>query len=189
MEGISQYPVSPETGIAFEDYTRMGRENHTSAYLKNSPRWAMSDEKLRLVVAHKVCISAGVSEVPATLDALRKVEEKYMLAARVQAAKPGAVENQKHVDTVQRAGGPLAFFTSLLYRRYRLGMDSPELARQFGIAPPNVRQQINRCSLIARGLFPDPEDHLPWHHRATLAKKAAVKIAKEVGKPPFGSRI
>ena len=183
MEGILQYPVSAETGIAFEDYTRMGRENHTGAYLKNSPRWAMSDAKLRMVVAHKICITAGVGEVPATLDALRNVEENYMLATRANAAKPNAVENQKHLATVESAGGPLAFFVNLLYRRYRLGMDSPELARQFGITPQNVRQQINRCSLIARGLFPDPEDHLPWHHSAN-AKQPKATIAPRVFGPP-----
>jgi len=126
-----------------------------------------------------------VVEVPITLEALRKVEEKYLLAARVQAMKPGAVENQKHLETIQRAGGPLAFFTSLLYRRYRLGMDSPELARQYSITPQSVRQQINRCSLIARRLFPDPDVeafsapvarwfHGKWSHNCLPKKDALV---------------
>lgn len=179
---ISHYPVSQETCIAFEDYARMGREDHTGVVLKNSPRWAMCNEKMREVVAHKICKTAGVAPVPTALEELRKVEDVYLAALGVQAAKPAAVEMKKHLETVQRHGGPLTFFISLLYRRYRLGMDSPELARQYGISPQNIRQQLNRCSLLARALFPAPEEHLPWHHSAKNKKPPITKRPRVFGR-------
>ncbi|MGA8429501.1 MAG: hypothetical protein WB729_06745 [Candidatus Sulfotelmatobacter sp.] len=180
MQGREKYPVSQETCIGWEDYSRMGVNAHDVHFLKNSPRWAISNEKVKQVVAHKICIVAGVVERPISLEELRKVEEKYLLATRVQSR---SVESQKHLETVQRFGGPLAFFTSLLYRRYRLAMNSVQLAREFGISPQNVRQQINRCSLIARALFPDPEDHLPWQHNAGRVLKSSVVRQRVFGVP------
>jgi hypothetical protein len=171
MRGVVQQPVSATSNIAFSDYERMHTETHVEEFLP-SPKWAMSDEKLRLVIAHRICMTAREKNVPTELEALRAIEARYLKAVSTSAEK--CEQNRKHLETVQRLGGPLAFWTSLLYRRFRLGMNSRQLAAEFGTKPCAVRQQINRCCLIARSLFPEPDDHLPWHRTAGACSKRFI---------------
>lgn len=169
MFDLDKYPASKETGIDHSDYVRMGTDTHFVPS-GNSPRWALNDEKLRLVVVHKICNAAGRVAASSNLEDLKPLEEAYLKAIEVEAAAPGSAVMRKHLEIVKRWGGPLAFFTSLLYRRYRLGLPSPTLAAHYGMKAATVRQQIYRCCNIARALFLDPEEHLPWHFTATMKK-------------------
>jgi hypothetical protein len=165
MLGIKHHAASVETGLSWADAEFM-QVQHRTLHLP-CPAWAASDEKVRRVVAAKLCVLIRKNIVPDDLKALREeIEPRVMAQLQKNALPPDAKESQQHLCTVIRCGGPLAFWTSLCYRRFRLGQNSVELARIYGVKPVAIRQQTFRLSLIARVLFPDPEEHLPRHHSA-----------------------
>lgn len=150
------YAASKETCLSMQDYSRMSTQSH-STYAPVPP-WALDDEKVRKVVAYRIAITAIERNVPTTLEELRKLEPRYV------AVISRSANTQLHLEKVAQFGGPIAYYTSLIYRRFRLRMDSPALARHYGCSPGSMRQTINRLCRIARALFPDAEHHLPWHH-------------------------
>jgi hypothetical protein len=162
MLGIKRYAASKETCIAMSDYDRM--HTHRSCRPLPVPRWTLSDEKVRKVVAHRICITAGEQNVPTNLQSLRQLEKKYYVVI----SRQKQLEILKHLQVVRTHGGPVAYHTSLIYRRFRLNMNSPELAAHYGLQPTAMRQSINRLCRIARALFPDPKEHLAWQHNATI---------------------
>lgn len=178
MQGINYYAVSKTTRIAFEDYTRMRTEVH-SGHAPVAP-WALDDEKVRKVVAYRIAITAIEPNVPTTLEELRKLEPRY-----VAVISRGA-NTQLHLEKVAQFGGPIAYYTSLIYRRFRLRMDSPALARHYGCSPASMRQTINRLCRIARALFPNAEDHLPWHH--TSGRRAIPTLGFRVQPQTYRTR-
>jgi uncharacterized protein (DUF433 family) len=186
MRGVTHRAASKETGLSFDDTKRMGIESHT--FFAPVPPWAMDDIKVRAVVAYRICITARQPKIPTTLEGLRKVERRY----RAMLCNNTSLEVQFHLKNIQRFGGPLAYFTSLIYRRFRQGLDSPELAHHYGVKPTAIRQAINRLCRIARALFPNSADHLEWHHTSVQRDLPTLKIrnrARRTRRPtfPYGS--
>jgi hypothetical protein len=173
MRGVTHRLASKETGLSFNDTKRMGIESHT--FFAPVPPWAMDDIKVRAVVAYRICITARQPKIPTTLEGLRKVERRYLSAMNRRNASH---EIQLHLKNVQRFGGPLAYYTSLIYRRFRQGLDSPELAHHYGVKPTAIRQTVNRLCRIARALFPNSADHLEWHHTSVQRDLPTLKIRK-----------
>jgi hypothetical protein len=170
MDGIKHRPASKESLIDMSDYKRM-HSSSAPAYAPVSP-WAMDDEKVRKVVAYRIAITAIEKNVPTKLGALRELEPRYIAMIRNNRSP----EVQAHLKKVQRFGGPAAYYTGLIYRRFRLGMGSPALAQYYGCKPTGIRQTINRLCRIARALFPNPEDHLQWHHTSVQRALPTLKF-------------
>jgi hypothetical protein len=161
-----RHPASnPENGISFSDFERMNVQDLSKSLHHACPPWAASDEKVRRVVAAKLCVAIWESNVPSDLKTLKEQIEPRVLARMRKSAEKSS-SSRAHLEMVLRFGGPLTFWTSLIYRRFRLGEDSPELARTYGCNPGTIRQQLYRLSLIARAVCTDAEDHLPRHHSA-----------------------
>jgi hypothetical protein len=57
-----------------------------------------------------------------------------------------------HVDAIRRCGGFLALQCSILYRAYRLCMDSVGIAEDLDITPGMARQALARANAVARKL-------------------------------------
>ncbi len=170
MLGIKHYAASKETRLSHGDYARMGTESHLS--YAPVPPWALDDTKVRKVVAYRICITAYEPNIPTTLDGLKKIEPRYVALIGRNRSR----DSQLHLEKVQRFGGPAAYYIGLIYRRFRLGMDSPALARHYGLTPTAIRQTINRLCRIARSLFPNAEDHLEWHHTASVRNLPRLRL-------------
>lgn len=182
MNGVSLKTRFQGKKIAFSDYTRMHTEVHFGGRGPLPiPRWTSSDEKVRKVVGHRICITAGFPEVPEDLKDLRPLEEKYL--RHIRASARSVPQLRKHLETVLRFGGPISFYTSLIYRRFRLAMNATELAEYYGITPENVRVSINRLCLIARAVFVDQNEHLPWHHSARNPNIPRLRIRYNSDRP------
>lgn len=189
MHGVMHYPASKETCISMQDYSRMSTQSHRIH--APVPPWSLDDEKVRKVVAYRLALTAHAAKVPTTLTELRKLERKYIAMIRRYGGDEIQlhVEIQLHLEKVKSFGGPAAYYIGLIYRRFRLGMDSPALARHYGVKPTALRQTINRLCRIALSLFPNPEDHLQWHHTASKRDLPTLKIrakkARRVRRPTF----
>lgn len=161
----------------------MGVESRSNAL--PAPPWVFSDDKVRRVVAYRLALTAGVTRVPTTLDGLRELEPLY-IAALKKSITPAM---QLHLNLLQRCGGPIVYFTTLIYRRFRMFMPSSTLAVQYGTTGVSIRQTINRLCRIARSLFPNPEDHLPWHHTATSRDLPTLNLNRLGGSPRHGRKF
>ena len=173
MRGAIHQPASRETSIAMSDYARMHTESHVAPV--ESPSWAYSNAKVRKLIAYRLALTAGEPHVPSDLEGLRRLERQYVFALQACLKSP---EIRQHLETVARFGGPLAYFAALIYRRFRLSMDSATLGLLYNVRPSAIRQQLNRLCRIARALFPDADDHLAWHPTATERQVPKLRIRR-----------
>jgi hypothetical protein len=130
------------------------------------PAWAADNKKLKQVVvakllrkAHMWAVLHYVPEIPTNLDYVRALEKKERVSGSNEVWK-------KHLEAVERFGGPAALLTAIAWRRFRLGQTSTVIAEALGISPQVVRRHAAGLAEIARGLYPDPALHLPRNHRS-----------------------
>jgi hypothetical protein len=126
------------------------------------PAWAADLEKLRRVVAGKLCQKAVAgTHIPTDLNTLHELEQR---AAAISCRSGGA--SWQSTVVAARHGGPLALLTALAWRRFRLGQVSTQIAAELGISPCVVRRQTAGLAEVARRLYPDPSLHLPRKHNS-----------------------
>lgn len=118
----------------------------------SAPEWAMSDDKVRRVVAFHLRAVLRIPNDPnaptdlATCRELdRRVMEKYQRST--------AVRYVKHFERLNKWGGPLSYWTSLLYRRYRLNLSYEDLGEKYGLKWNQVPVVFLRFNRVARYLF------------------------------------
>jgi hypothetical protein len=97
---------------------------------RNTPAFALDDEKLRAVIiardaAHALVKSGTSGDSP---------------------------ELRLHRKSVRRAGSYRAFIAAIAFRAWRQGLSSVEIASLMGISPMSVRQHLYRMTLTANQL-------------------------------------
>jgi hypothetical protein len=120
--------------LQFDDTLQGGVSVHDIPFLAQSeaPEWASDTTKLRAVIL--------------------EMERRHNKAV----PKPRAlVQFAKNQESVERAGSYRAYVAALLYRSWRLGENSVEVARQLAIKAVVVRVQLCRARRIGEELF-DP---------------------------------
>jgi hypothetical protein len=163
------------TGLSFSDFgsmrvkTRTGQERRLP-----TPDWAMNDEKLREVILKYMenrLYLPSTTEDDATrrerIEAAivywmprRRVLLKRICGRFTEASKAGdtaqaeslAIQAQcldSEILMMQR--GMMAQITTLLYRYYRVGWNSTQIAEELKIYPPAVRQILFRMIRVADG--------------------------------------
>jgi Homeodomain-like domain len=118
----------------------------------SAPEWAMSDDKVRRVVAFHLRAVLRIPNGPndpvdlATCRELdRRVMEKYQRST--------AVRYVTHFETLTKWGGPLSYWTSMIYRRYRLNMSYEDLGEKYGLKFNQLPGLMRKFNRVAHYLF------------------------------------
>jgi DNA-binding CsgD family transcriptional regulator len=117
------------------------------------PDWAKDDGKVKRVVIFKLQEQIkDHSFTPATREECLKLEARFLETYR----KSRCAGHQRYTATVERFGGPLAFLTSVVYRRYRLGMGHRDLAEHYDLPVAHTTYTLHRLNKAAGRLFGPP---------------------------------
>src|SRR5882672_4007847 len=98
---------------------RRGKHSYLSA-----PDWAFNDEQVRRIVSAHVALLARVTIIPEDLPTLRLLNRRAIKLLK----KSKSWEWHQLARAAQRKGLP-AYFTSIIYKTYRLGWDSVQCSR------------------------------------------------------------
>ena len=166
-------PVSPETGISFDDYGFMQTHQRKQSAERKlpTPTWAVNDAALREVLVsyleRRAVIRPGTGTLRERLarakDAvivqraelnrrLDRLSRKYVAAKRRKRKRALQVEVEG-VDTairISESGAALA--AAIVYLYFRVGLDSPGVGEVLRLKPPHVRQVLHRMRRIAKQL-------------------------------------
>jgi hypothetical protein len=116
------------------------------------PEWTASDEKVRRVVAFRLRAVLRITNdpnSPADLATCRELDRRVM----EMYSKSRRTPYVKHFATLKEFGGPLAYYTSLIYRRYRLLMTFDDLAEKYGKRWDVFPTVFARLNQVAAFLF------------------------------------
>jgi hypothetical protein len=181
-------------GIAFEDYARMGTQQMQNLFRGRRttvPLWAVNDHDLqRVLVAYLEArgIRKKLSRDCPLLERLQRAEQ-YLIASvptilsnldglctrYVELQRNGGAPEEltklettiKGLDTqliINRA--PARIAAAVVYKFYREGLKSTQIAADLGLHPAGVRQMLFRIHKAARALgYPDPEPITSGHRR------------------------
>jgi hypothetical protein len=136
------------------DYAEFGRMSVIrEPGVSRAPEWTASDDKIKRVVAFhlRASLRDNTSNVPDDLTSCRNLD-RLILARGLQNPSNNYA---KHVARLKLAGGPLAFWTTFIYRRWRLRMTYYDLEAKYGIPAATLRTYSYRLNRIARYLFSD----------------------------------
>jgi hypothetical protein len=153
--------VSAESQISFADYSHMhAMQRAATRYKGFIPRFAASDEQLRLVLSVAAWKYANGGKVPfqdwATLSVLKEMAETKFKStqARCLDGLPDAEKRmlERHLVATSHAGGWLQRACAVAWLSWRLGYSSPQIAEQLWMQAPGVRIILYRLTKIARQL-------------------------------------
>jgi hypothetical protein len=158
MLGIERFPVSAESHIAYEDFSRMHREDHAACYSRWVPPFAMNTSQLRrvlLIRCWRFCHNC--TPIPERLDWKKLNAEataRLLKPYKIRAESP-LIQKQMHINHVRAAlcvGGYLQLQTSIAWQAWRLGMRSVDIAEGLNLSPQCVRINLQRLRDIGRML-------------------------------------
>ncbi|HZR66611.1 MAG TPA: helix-turn-helix domain-containing protein [Terriglobales bacterium] len=137
------------------------------------PEWTGSDENIKRVVTFHLCSQLrDIANQPQDLSACRDLDRRILM----QYSKNPATNFARHAKRVKRAGGPLAFWTTLIYRRYRLRMSYYELEDQYGVPAEILRTHLCRINRKARFLF---AEFAPKRKQGTIDEQQVIGLRKQ----------
>jgi hypothetical protein len=163
--------ISAKSGIAFGDYERMHVYKRKAKQVRRlpSPEWAQSKEGIRAVVLNylerRYYIRTHQGTDQERIERIEKAAKSYIPSLRInlgrqmaryqtmvehgqtRAAEGVAIQVQnidKQISTIER--GIVAIVTAVAYSYHCLGWDSPTVAQEFGLNPPNVRILLKRLN-------------------------------------------
>jgi len=184
-----RHPVSAESNIAYEDFSRMHRENHATRQSKWVPPFALNTSQLRRVLLVRCWrYLHNHTPVPETLDwqEMKKAATAHTLQPhKILPASPlvQKLMHAQHVATVIKCGGYLEFSAAIAYRSWRLGQDSVTVAESLGVSPSAVRVNLSRLKDVARslGFAVGPEHHTRKNKCHSAKLRAAWVRRKALG--------
>lgn len=195
VKGAGRYPVSAESRIAFEDYSRMYSFQHKLAPCRrlDTPEWALRPDLLRRVVVHFVERRAGFKKPLPGTEKERLEQASKTLAERCGSnesvlrnlcshfvelkksnAEPTALAALKiqieNLDTrlrIDRGIAGIVIRAAHLY--YGAGLDSVGVATELGLKPPHVRALIWKLNWVWDKLNGKAKPR--YRYRAYVSKK------------------
>jgi hypothetical protein len=151
--------VSAETHLTFQDAVHV---EHRGVFrrIRWCPEFVNNKQQLRHVLAVATWRAAhGSKPIPAGLETnlpeLKRLSEFSIKKWERDTSGLTQTEQwivRRHKFNVQRAGGLLQLFASVVYLSFMLGQTSPDVAGHLCITPPNVRTIRYRLCEIARRL-------------------------------------
>jgi hypothetical protein len=153
--------VSAESQISHADYLHMHAVQRAQQRYKGFiPKFAASDEKLRLVLSVAAWRYCHGGKIPyqdwVNLSELKRMADECFKRwqARTLDGLPDAEKRmlERHRFCVEYAGGWLQLHATVAWLSWRLGYSSPQVAQQLWMAAPGVRMVLYRLNKIARSL-------------------------------------
>ncbi len=167
--------VSKKTGIAFSDFGAMHIERRKVQQERRlpAPAWAMSDVSLREVVLrycedrlyirnHSGTDAERMARISAEatrrLPRMQEVLHKMLLRYGKEASEGQPSEKLDRLQTeIQNRDSEVMLFkrglaaavVSAVYKYYRNGWDSVQIAEELGLTSPMVRQWLRRLNITA----------------------------------------
>jgi hypothetical protein len=153
--------VTIKSRITFSDLEHMHVESRAA---QRPNRWipvfAANDKQLKHVLAVSAWRYANGGKMPMpenlSLDTLKRITarafQQKMTRSLVNMTEAQRDMLRRHVRSVDGAGGYLPFKAALVYKSWRQGLPSTQVAEQLWMTPPNVRIILYRLCNIARSL-------------------------------------
>ena len=139
-------PVSKETRLSHDDYRSMQCYRHgATASVREIPAWTLDNEAVRRVLSARLARLAN-APIPETLEELRVLDEKVVASMEKSASE----YSRKGAAIARRAGGLAAYWVAVVYKTFRLGRNSVELASDLHTTPWAIRQTIWRLKWTAQ---------------------------------------
>lgn len=178
--------ISAETEISYQDFGRMGIEEHR-AHLsgRETPAFMLDEKKIQRVLIQIgwQYVHGGLGNPPenTTLEELKKQIEKHVETCW---SNRGIRSCKTHSENIKRNGGYLQMRAKVMWLAWRMNMNSVDIAKETGIDPRNVRTMLERVRVAARKVF--PEDVPPINEKKAFRKKhfdddAVVALVQSVG--------
>jgi hypothetical protein len=143
-----QRAASTVTRISWDDFQKMGVDHRKPRFRnRKAPAWVFDDGCVRKVIAAHVAQLVG-ARIPEDLASLN-VLNRQVLELLSKSTSPATRQLAK---AAVRIGLP-AYYATLIYRTYRVGCDSVELAYDLHIQPVTVRQTLSRLKATAKRIF------------------------------------
>jgi hypothetical protein len=176
--------VSAESQISFNDYGRMHSVQHAQQRYKGFiPKFASSDEKLRLVLSVAAWRYCHGGKIPyqdwVSLAELRRMaDEKFKSSQARSLDLPEAEKRmlERHLFCTAYAGGWLQRTATIAWLSWRLGYSSPAVAEQLWMQAPGVRIVLYRLNKIARSLGFETFTPKKYHSQGKVRQKHMTKL-------------
>lgn len=136
-------------GVSYADYENMHVSRHKPAVARLIDyTWAFNDVTVQRVVAAQIAKNAYARKIPEALEELKALDRVAVEAN----LRNSSLETRKGAEAARRVGGYGPYLAALVYRSIRLGEDSVQVAKDFGVTPWGVRQTLWRLNETAKKL-------------------------------------
>lgn len=190
MLGIKRFPVSADSHIAYEDFSRMHCNDHGAGHSRWTPPFALNDKQLRrvlLVRCWRYCHNH--SPIPEHLDwktLNAEATARVLREHKIRAESP-LLQKQMHISHVKAVLciGYLQLQASIAWQSWHLGMSSVDIAESLNLSPVCVRINLLRLKNVARQLgFDTGEAHPSFRNkrRGALLRAAWVRRKQAAAK-------
>ncbi len=159
FQSRGKFPVSAESKIAFEDFSRMHSEYRGKNPTSFVPPFALNDKQLQAVLLRRAWayVRHGPNVFPdnASREEINRAATAKALkgyAIRENAAPIQHEMRDKHIAAVRRAGGYMELLAAIAFRAWRLGQDSVAVGDSLGMTPWTVRVHLWRLRDVAKKL-------------------------------------
>jgi len=145
---FAHHSSHPRFAVEREEFARMQtRRSYGFQQKQEIPLWVFSTTRLREVVAAQVAQLAGLKCLPSDLSDIRRAGKKALWKL---ARDPNP--NCHQLARAARMIGLPAYYAAILYRTYRLGLNSVEVGVGLGITSNCVRQTLHRLKIVEKRL-------------------------------------
>jgi len=142
-------PYDALSAMSYAETQRVGVVLNSTRDPRWIPAWAASDEQVRRVLLLKAWRTLQ-THCPLPSGIPPRMIDRLATECSINHAQ--ASGDEAHVNAVRKAGSYLALMAALVYRAYRLGMDSTSIAQETGMNPPAVRVALKSLNDCARKL-------------------------------------
>jgi hypothetical protein len=173
-------PVRPVFVVSYEDREFMhAYRRKTHSFRKSVPDFAFDDDAVRRIVAAHVAILARVSFIPEDIRMLRLLNRRAIKLLK----KSTSWEWHQLARAAQRTGLP-AYYAAVIYKSWRLGWNSVQVARDLGVSPIVVRQAL----VTSKHIFAQIEGakirirvRKPWRSKKALVPTVPSEVQRSGG--------
>jgi hypothetical protein len=165
--------VRPVFVVSYNDFRFMQTYHRKTHRFHSAPDWVFDDEQVRRVVSAHVAILAHVTFIPQDLRMLRLLNRRA-----IKLLKKSSCNEWHQLARAAQSKGLPAYFTSIIYKTYRLGWDSVQCGADLGVSPNVIRGAIYRTKQIPQRL---DGNRIRWRFRAP--KKKAEQVLGPVQQP------
>lgn len=142
--------VRPISSLSYQDRAFTQTYCRRNFRFRTAPEWVFDDDQVRRVVGAQVALLAYTTHIPQDLRMLRLLSRHAIKMLK----KSPSWEWHQLARAAGRKGLP-AYLTAIIYKTYRIGHDSVQLATDLRVSPQVIRQALHRMKQTATRLDGD----------------------------------